>query len=163
MLAYTKPAEKVNGQFRLRLHEVDWTGTVWIWSIFGTDLLPFTLDWSQIGPGLHDVASGPVPITGASASFLIYGWHLSCASLSWNFLTSLSIRTNLDRIRVFTRQYAGSEPNWNGTVPNWITFASGLIWYRIADPFHTWSTRCRVNKGPIRTNFVSVPNGSDLV
>ena len=50
--------------------------------------------------------------------------------------------------------------NWNGMVPYRITFISGPIWYQIADPIGTGSTRFRVNARLIRTNFVPVPNGS---
>ena len=59
--------------------------------------------------------------------------------------------------------YTGPIRNWNGTVPYGITFISGLIWYQIAVPICTGSTRSRVNTRLIRTNFVPVPNGSGLV
>ena len=60
---------------------------------------------------------------------------------------------------------AYTEPvlNWNGTVPHRITFISGPIWYKIADPIRTGSTRSCVNTRLIRTNFVPVPNGSGPV
>ena len=59
----------------------------------------------------------------------------------------------------------GSDPLWygstvctrpvlnrNGMVPHRITFISGPIWYQIADPIRTGSTRSRVNTRPIRTD-----------
>ena len=54
----------------------------------------------------------------------------------------------------------GPVRNWNGTIPYGITFISGSIWYQIADPIRTGSTRSRVNTRLIRTNFVPVSNGS---
>ena len=30
--------------------------------------------------------------------------------------------------------YMGTIPPWNSTVPNWITFISGFIWYRTKEP-----------------------------
>ena len=59
--------------------------------------------------------------------------------------------------------YTGPVINWNGTVPHRITFISGSIWYQIADPILTGSTRSRVNTRFIRTTFVPVPNGSGSV
>ena len=54
--------------------------------------------------------------------------------------------------------YTGPVLNWNGMVPHRITFISGPIWYQIANPIRTGSTRSRVNTSLIRTNFVSDPN-----
>ena len=59
--------------------------------------------------------------------------------------------------------YTGPVRNWNSSVPYRITFISGPIWYQIADPNHTGSARSCVNRKSIRTNFVSVPNGSGPV
>ena len=56
--------------------------------------------------------------------------------------------------------YTGPVLNWNGTVPHRITFINGPIWYQVADPIRTGSTRSRVNTRLIRTNFVPVPNES---
>ena len=50
--------------------------------------------------------------------------------------------------------YTGPALNWNGTIPHRITFISGPIWYQIADPIRTGSTKSRVNTRLIRTNFV---------
>ena len=52
-----------------------------------------------------------------------------------------------------------TEPvlNWNGTVPHGITLISGPIWHQIPNPIRTGSTRSRVKKRLIRTNFVPVP------
>ena len=47
--------------------------------------------------------------------------------------------------------YMGPVPNWNGTVPYWITSISGPIWYQIAGPIRNGSTRSRVNTSLIRT------------
>ena len=55
--------------------------------------------------------------------------------------------------------YTRPVPNWKGTAPRRIIFISGLIWYQIADPIGTGSTKSRVNTRLIRTNFVPVPNG----
>ena len=35
----------------------------------------------------------------------------------------------------------------NGIVPNWITFTSGLIWYRIEEPIQNESARSLINGG----------------
>ena len=56
--------------------------------------------------------------------------------------------------------YARLVRYWNGTFLYGITFISGPIWYQIADPIRTGSTRSRVNTRLIRTNFVPVPDGS---
>ena len=48
----------------------------------------------------------------------------------------------------------GPVRNWNGTVPYGTTFITGSIWYQIADPIRTGSTRSRVNIRLICTNFV---------
>ena len=48
--------------------------------------------------------------------------------------------------------YTGQVLNWKGKVPHRITFISGSIWYQIADPIRTGSTRSRVNTRLIRTN-----------
>ena len=55
--------------------------------------------------------------------------------------------------------YTGPVRNWNGTVPCGITFISGSIWYQIADPIRTGSTRSSVNTRLICNNFLPVPNG----
>ena len=55
--------------------------------------------------------------------------------------------------------YTGPVQNCNATVPYGI-ITSGPIWYQVADPIRTGSTRSHVNTRLIRTNFVSVPNGS---
>ena len=57
----------------------------------------------------------------------------------------------------------GPVLNWNGTVPHRITFISGPIWYQIADPIRTGSTKSHVNTKLICTNFVPVPNKSGPV
>ena len=54
--------------------------------------------------------------------------------------------------------YTGPVQNWNSTVSFGITFISGPIWYQIADPIRTRSTRCLVNTRLICTNFVPVRN-----
>ena len=59
--------------------------------------------------------------------------------------------------------YTGPVRDWNGTVPYGITFVGEPVWYQIADPMRTGSTRPHVNARLIRTNFVPVPNGSGLV
>ena len=59
--------------------------------------------------------------------------------------------------------YTGAVLNWNGKVPNGITLISVPIWYQIADPIPTRSTRSDVNTKLIRTNFVLVPNWSGPV
>ena len=80
--------------------------------------------------------------------------------------------TGLNMFRsVYDRIHSGTDPpclhgtssNWNGTVPHRITFRSGPIWYQIADPIRTGSTRSRLNTRLIHTNFVLVPNGSGPV
>ena len=52
----------------------------------------------------------------------------------------------------------GQVRNWNSTVPYEITLISGFIWYRIADPIRTGSTRSHVNTELIRTKFALVTN-----
>ena len=57
----------------------------------------------------------------------------------------------------------GTGSNWNGIVLYGITFVSGPIWYQIADPLCTGSTRSRVSTTLVRANFAPVPNGSSPV
>ena len=62
--------------------------------------------------------------------------------------------------------YAGPVPPWKGTVPNWITFPSGLIWFWIEEPIYSGSDRSCINArlnfvlNFVPVPFVSVPNGS---
>ena len=59
-----------------------------------------------------------------------------------------------DEINLFWRC---SSP-LNGTVPYGITFVGEPVWYQVADPIRTRSTRSRVNARLIHTNFIPVPN-----
>ena len=80
------------------------------------------------------------------------------ATFTWDWICSdpFGIGSTLLRIHFV---YTGPVLNWNGTVPHRITFISGPIWYQIADPIRTGSTRSRVTTRLIRTNFVPAPNG----
>ena len=70
------------------------------------------------------------------------------------------IRSTLVRIHSV---YTGAVLNWDGMLPHRITFISGPIWYQIAGPIGTESTRSRVTTRLICTNFAPVPNGSGPV
>ena len=70
----------------------------------------------------------------------------------WIRSDPFGIRSTMVRILCV---YTGPDLNWNGKVPHRITFVSGPIWYQIADPIRTRSTRSRVN--------TRVPNGSGPV
>ena len=88
-------------------------------------------------------------------------WRTSNLSFSTKEIDLKIMATfTLDRIHSV---YTGRIPNWNSMVPHRITFISGLIWYQIADPIRTGSTRFRVNTRLICTNFIPVPNGSGPV
>ena len=56
--------------------------------------------------------------------------------------------------------YTGPVLNRNGMVPDGITFISASIWYQIADPIRTGSTRSRVNTRLIHTKSLQVPKRS---
>ena len=78
----------------------------------------------------------------------------------WICSDSFGIGSTLVRIHFV---YTGPILNWNGTVPHRITFIIGSMWYQIADPASTGSTRSPAKTRIIRTNFVPVPNGSGPV
>ena len=50
-------------------------------------------------------------------------------------------RTRTGGLPIFCWVYKGTVPPWNGTIPNLITFSSGLISYLIEEPIKSRSAQ----------------------
>ena len=96
------------------------------------------------------------------AHYLNSNKKLSQATFTRDQIRSGLFRIGSTMVRIHS-VYTVPVRSWDGAVPYGIAFMSGPIWYQMADPIRTGSSRSRVNTRLIRANFVPAANGSGPV